>query len=65
MFHPHLLILAASVFMHVMIRPVMGKPQYITATFPDMAACRMAIDEIVAAASLDEISSTCTKRYTA
>ncbi len=65
MFQPHLLILAAHVFMHVTITPLHGKPTHIGANFPTMAACRLAADEIIAASPLAEIGFTCTKRYEA
>jgi hypothetical protein len=65
MFHPHLLILAAHVFLHVTITSLHGKPQHIDAAFADMAACHMAADEIVASATLDLISTVCTRRYEA
>jgi hypothetical protein len=65
MFHPHMLILAAHVLLRATINPVIGAPRHIEATFRDMAACRLVASESVAAAPIDDVAFTCTKRFAA
>ena len=65
MFHPHLLILAAQVVLHLTLTPLNGRPAHLSASFPDMATCKLAASEIIDAASLEDISFTCIPRYEA